>query len=289
MHSQLAPQDIAAPLDIRPRRVIEPSNALRGIDFPELWEYRSLIGSLVARHLQVRYAQTVIGVGWALFRPLISMIVFTIVFQKFARIPSDGRPYEVFSLAAIVPWTYFSSAVSSATESLSGSASMITKVYFPRLVLPVSFVVAPLVDLAVGMVMLLVMLLWYNIAPSLSSIAIIPLLVLAMMLTATGVGCALTALDIQYRDLRHLVPFALQMWMYASPVVYPIAMVPDRYRQLYMLNPMAGIISAFRSSLLATDPPDWPAITASLVTSAALCTVGVVYFRHRERVFADVV
>ncbi len=275
--------------DVRRRTVMEHSRGLRRVDVRELWEYRSLIVTLIARHVQVRYAQSVLGVGWSLLRPLISMIVFTIVFQRFVRIPSDGRPYPVFSLAAVVPWTYFATALGGASESLTGSGSMITKVYFPRLVLPISFVAAPLVDLAIGMVLLLFMLIWYGITPSVSSLVIIPLLIIAMMLTATGVGCIVTALDIQYRDLKQLVPFLLQVWMYVSPVVYPMSMVPPSYRRLYDLNPMAGTIAAFRSALLGTDAGDWHSVGRALVTSSLICAVGVVYFRYREPLFADVV
>jgi lipopolysaccharide transport system permease protein len=277
------------PPDVRRRTVMEHSRGLRRVDVRELWEYRSLIVTLIARHVQVRYAQSVLGVGWSLIRPLISMIVFTVVFQRFVKIPSDGRPYPVFSLAAVVPWTYFATALGGVSESLTASGSMITKVYFPRMALPISFVAAPLVDLAIGMVLLLLMLIWYGITPSISSLVIIPLLILAMMLTATGVGCIVTALDIQYRDLKQLVPFLLQVWMYVSPVVYPMSMVPPGYRRLYDLNPMAGTIAAFRSVLLGTDSGDWYSVGRALATSSLICAVGVVYFRYREPVFADVV
>ncbi len=274
---------------VRAHRVIQRSRVLRSIDFPELWGYRSLIVALAARQLQVRYSQTVFGVAWAVFKPLISMIVFTIVFQRVARIPSDGRPYQVFSLAAIVPWSYFSTAVSAAIESLSASASMLTKVYFPRLVLPIAEVVSPLVDFAIGMILLLGVLMMFGITPAPASVLVVPLLVGAMMLTATGVGAALAALEVQYRDLRHLVPFVMQMWMYASPVVYPVGMVPARYRSLYMMNPLAGTIAVFRSVVLGTEPADWAAIVRILAISTAIFAAGVIYFRHRERIFADVV
>lgn len=279
----------ARPSALRRLTVMERSRGLRRVNLRELWEYRSLILTLIARHVQVRYAQSVLGVGWSLIRPLISMVMFTIVFERFVRVPSDGRPYPVFSLAAVVPWAYFSAALSGASESLTSSGSMITKVYFPRLVLPISFVAAALVDLAIGLGLLLLVLMWFGITPSVSSIVIVPLLIVAMMLTATGVGCVVTSLDIQYRDLKHVVPLLLQVWMYASPVVYPMSIVPESYRQLYALNPMAGTIATFRSVLLGTDAGDWPAVGRALASSALICAVGVVFFRYREPVFADVV
>jgi lipopolysaccharide transport system permease protein len=194
----------------------------------------------------------------------------------------------VFVLAALVPWTYVSTAVSGASTSLSASAAMLTKVYFPRLALPISYVLSGLVDFTIGFVLLLTILLWTGITPLASSIIVIPWLVLTMILTATGVSSALAAFDVQYRDVRHVVPFLLQVWMYASPVVYPLSLVPDRYRQVYALNPMTGIIEAFRSVLLRTAVVDWRTISVSLAVSAALCVIGLVIFRYRERIFADV-
>ena len=201
----------ARPSAPRRRTVMEHSRGLRWVNVRELWEYRSLIVTLIARHVQVRYAQSVLGVGWSLVRPLISMIAFTVVFERFVKVPSDGRPYPVFSLAAVVPWAYFSAALSGASESLTSSASMIIKVYFPRLALPISFVAAALVDFAIGFGLLLLALIWFGITPSASSIVIVPAGP-GMMLTATGVGCMVTALDIlQHRDLKHVVPLLLQV------------------------------------------------------------------------------
>ena len=269
--------------------IIEPSKQYRGLDFRELWTYRSLVATLVARHLQVRYAQSVLGVGWSIVRPLISMVVFTIVFGQFARLPSDGHPYALFSLAAVVPWTYFSTALTSASESMAGSASMITKVYFPRFALPLAGVLAPLVDMAIGGILLLMMVTWFGLAPAWSSTWVIPLLIAVMMFTALGVGCFVAAVDVQYRDASRLVPFALQLWMYASPIVYPISMVPERYRPLYRLNPLVTTIETFRSILLGTPVLDWRSVGTALTTSLLICAMGAIYFRTRERIFADVV
>jgi lipopolysaccharide transport system permease protein len=215
--------------------------------------------------------------------------IFTVIFAKFAGIPSDGKPYQVFAFAALVPWTYVSAAVTGASSSLSASSAMLTKVYFPRLALPISYVLSGLVDFAIGLVLLLSMLFWFGITPLASSVAVVPWLVLAMVLTATGVACGLAAFDVQYRDVKHAVPFLMQVWMYASPIVYPMSLVPERYRKLYALNPMAGIIEAFRSVLLGTTAVDWTAIGLSLAVSGALCVTGIVIFRYRERIFADVV
>src|SRR5262245_36553667 len=198
-----------------------------------MWANRSLVATLVQRHVQVRYAQSVLGVGWSIARPLISVVVLTVIFGQFARLPSEGHPYALFSLAAIVPWAYFSTALTAASHSMAGSASMITKVYFPRLALPLSAVLAPLWDMAIGIVILVMTVTWFGVAPAWSSVWIVLLLVAVMAFTALGVGCFVAAIDVQYRDASGLVPFALQLWMYASPIVYPMSMVPDRYRALY--------------------------------------------------------
>jgi lipopolysaccharide transport system permease protein len=269
--------------------VLQRSDGPRPINVHELWEYRSLIAALTARQLQVRYAQTVLGVGWAVVRPLVSMLVFTIIFQRVVQVPSDNRPYQAFSLAAVVPWSYFSTVLTGAGDSLTGSSSMLTKVYFPRLALPISAAAAALVDFAIGFALLLVTIAWFGIVPSIWSVIVIPVLTLAMMLTAIGVGCAVAALDIQYRDVKQLVPFVLQIWMYASPVIYPLSSVPERYKALYQLNPMAPLIGGFRSVLLQTGPSDWHSIGVACLVSLSIGLSGMFYFRFRERIFADVV
>ena len=269
--------------------MLQRSYGPRPINVRELWEYRSLIAALIARELRVRYAQTVLGIGWAVIRPLVSMFVFTIIFQRVVQVPSDNRPYQVFSLAALVPWSYFSTVLTGAGESLAGSSSMLTKVYFPRLALPISAAAAALVDFAIGLGLLLVIVAWFGIVPSIWSVVVIPVLTIAMMLTGIGVGCAVAALDIQYRDVKQLVPFLLQVWLYASPVIYPISAVPQRYRALYQLNPMAPLIGGFRSVLLQTGPIDWRSIGLACLVSLSIGVSGMFYFRFRERIFADVV
>lgn len=271
-----------------PTLVIEPAGRWPRIDLRELWAYRGLFFFLVWRDVKVRYAQTVLGAGWAILQPVLTMLVFTVIFGRFANIPSDGVPYAVFSLAALVPWTYFSTALSGASNSLVSSTNLITKVYFPRLVIPFAPVLAGLVDFAVALLVLGAVMLFYGIVPGPLALVVVPLLVVAMMLTSAGVGCWLAALNIQYRDVKHVTPFLVQVWMYASPIVYPMSLVPERYHGVYALNPMAGIVEGFRAVLLGTGAVSWPTIALSLGVGAVLFVTGSLYFRRTERVFADV-
>lgn len=272
----------------RPPLVIEPGGRWPRIDLGELWAYRGLVRFLVWRDIKVRYAQTVLGAGWAVLQPVLTMVVFTVVFGGFANIPSDGVPYPVFSLAALVPWTYFSGSLSGSSNSLVASAHLITKVYFPRLVVPLAPVLAGLVDFAIAFGVLLAVMLGYGILPSPGALVVLPVLVLSMMITAAGMGCWLSALNIQYRDVKYVVPFLVQVWMYASPIVYPISLVPERYRSLYALNPMAGVIEGFRAVLLGTGRVPWSWIALSLGVGVLLLLTGTLYFRRTERIFADV-
>lgn len=268
--------------------VIEPVGALLGLDLRELWAYRGLFFFLVWRDVKIRYAQTVLGAGWAILQPLLTMAIFTVIFGRFAKIPSDGVPYSVFSLAALVPWTYFSTALSGASGSLVSNTNLLTKVYFPRLVIPFAPVLAGLVDLGVSFVILLGVMFYHGIMPGLLAIAVVPVLVLSMILTASGVGCWLAALNIQYRDVKYVTPFLVQVWMYASPVVYPMSLVPEKYRLVYGLNPLAGVIEGFRAVLLGTGPIPVATVGSSLLVALAFFITGALYFRRTERVFADV-
>jgi lipopolysaccharide transport system permease protein len=267
--------------EIRPPRSLE----LRA---SELWAFRDLLYFLVWRDLKVRYAQTVMGAAWAIIQPLLTMVVFTIIFGMFAKVPSDGVPYPVFSLAALVPWTYFSVAFSTSSASLVTNTNLITKIYFPRLVIPLAPVAAGLVDFAIALVILAAAMLLYGIAPSPVAIVVIPLLIAIMAVAAAGVGCLLAALNIQFRDVKYITPFLIQTWMYASPIVYPMSLVPERFRPFYMLNPMAGVIEGFRAVLLGTGPIPWMAIGIAAGVSALVFLAGVYYFRRTERLFADV-
>ncbi len=270
-----------------PTVIIEPSGPWPRIDLRELWAYRNLFLFLVWRDIKVRYAQTVLGAGWAILQPVIAMVVFTVIFGNFAKIPSDGVPYAVFSLAALVPWIYFSTALTTASNSLIANPNLITKVYLPRLVIPLAPVLAGLVDFAIALVILFAMMLAFGIVPS-SGVAVLPILVLIMMMAAAGIGCLLAALNVQYRDVKHIVPFLVQVLMFASPIVYPMSLVPEAYRVAYALNPMAGVIEGFRSALLGTNSISWSLLSVSAVSSVVFLTIGALYFRRMERVFADV-
>jgi lipopolysaccharide transport system permease protein len=274
--------------DARRTVIVDAGRRRRGIDAAELWAYRGLFFFLVWRDIKVRYAQTVLGAGWAVLQPLFSMVVFTIVFGKFARIPSDGVPYPVFSFAALVPWAYFSAAFTGASNSLLGSVSVFTKVYFPRLIIPCVPALASMVDFSIAFTILLVMAAVYGIFPSAVAIVVIPLAVLVMMATAIGVGCFLAATNIQYRDLRVMTAFLLQAWMFLTPIVYPLSIVPEAYRTVYLLNPMVGAVEGFRSVLLGTIPVPWSALGIALAVASLLLVSGVLYFRRTEPVFADV-
>jgi len=272
-----------------PTLVIAPSGRWPRIDLRELWTYRGLFVFLVWREIKVRYAQTVLGAGWAVLQPVLTMLVFAVIFGRFARIPSDGVPYPVFSLAALVPWTYFSTALSGASLSLTNDKNLVSKVYFPRLVIPFAPVLSGLLDFAIGLVILGVMMLAYGIAPHAGALVFLPVAALSMVLCAAGVGSGLAALNVQYRDVRYVVPFLTQVWMYASPIVYPASLVPERYRALYALNPMVGVIEGLRGSLLGTGGASWSIMGVSLASSLVLFVAGMLYFRRTERRFADVV
>ncbi len=268
--------------------VIEASSGWRLIDWRELWRYRDLFYFLVWRNVKVRYAQSILGIGWAVIRPVFSMVVFTIVFGNLANVASDGVPYAIFSYAALVPWTYFSSALTGASSSLVGASGMISKVYFPRLIIPLTTALSNLVDFAIALLILFGLMVWFGMQPTLWAL-LLPLLVLLMMLTAAGLGMWLTALAIQYRDVNYGLSFAVQLLMYAAPVVYPASSIPQQYRLLYGLNPMAGVIEGFRSALLGTNPMPWDLLLPGTMVAIIVFIGGALYFRRMERIFADVV
>ena len=267
--------------------IIEPQSGWRLIDWREMFAYRDLFYFLVWRGIKIRYAQSAIGIGWAIIQPVFSMIVFTIIFGKLANISSDGVPYAIFTFTALVPWTYFSSALTDGTASLVTNANLISKVYFPRLVLPLSAVIGKLVDFSIAMVLLFGMMVWYGVMPSIG-ILMLPLLILLMMLSAAGIAMWLTALAIQYRDVKHAISFVVQMLMYAAPVVYPTSIVPEQYQHLYAINPMVGVIEGFRSALLSTRPMPWDFLAIGSISAIVLFFSGAYYFRRKERIFADV-
>lgn len=271
-----------------PTIVIEPAPRWPSINVRELWANRELLYFLVWRDIKVQYAQTALGASWAIVQPLLTMLIFTVIFGRLAKIPSDGAPYSVFTLAALIPWMYFSNAFSAASASLVNSSNLITKVYFPRLIIPIVSVLSGLVNFAVSCVVLAIMMVWYHVTPLPIALVMIPALLLLTILTAIGVGSLLAAIYIQYRDVRHIVPFIVQIWMYISPVVYPLSLVPARYRTLYALNPMAGIIQTFRVVLLKTGEIPWGTLGISSIVGLMLFVVGTLYYRNTEHLFADV-
>lgn len=267
--------------------VLEPRRGRQLVDWRELWEYRDLFFFLVWRDVKVRYAQSALGIGWAVIQPVFSMIVYTIVFGRLANIDSDGVPYAIFSFAALVPWTYFSNALTDGVSSLVTNASMISKVYFPRVILPMSAVLSKLVDFGIATTFLLGLMAWYRIAPT-WGICILPLLILLMMLSASGLGIWLTSLAIQYRDVKYAMSFGVQLLMYAAPVVYPASAVPERFQLVYALNPMVGVIEGFRAAFLGTRPMPLDLIAVGCLSATLVAVSGLFYFRSRERIFADV-
>lgn len=266
---------------------IRPMNGWVPIDLKEIWEYRELLQTFVVRDIKVRYKQTALGAAWAVIQPLFMMVVFTLFFGKLAKIPSEGIPYPIFSYAALLPWTLFSEGLTRSTGSMISNAGIMTKVYFPRLILPISGVVSPLVDFAIAFVILLGMMLYFGFYPTVNIIWL-PAFILLALATSLGVGLWLSALNVQYRDFQYTVPFLIQIWLFASPVVYPSSLLPEPYRMIYGLNPMAGVIEGFRWALLGTSPPS-SLIAVSVVVVIAILISGAFYFRRMEKTFADVV
>jgi len=267
---------------------IEPSRGWVSIELSELWTYRELLYFLIWRDVKVRYKQTVIGIGWAILQPLLTMVIFTMIFGNFAKIPSDGLPYPVFAFTALLPWNLFAGALNRCTLSLVGSANLITKVYFPRLIVPVSAIISGIIDFAIAFVFLLGLMLWFHIVPTWGAIAL-PIFLLLTLITALAVGLWLSALDVRYRDVGHAIPFLIQIWMFLSPVAYPLSVVPEKWRLLYSLNPMVGVIEGFRWALLGKESPDFMVIAVSTAVVVALLLSGLVSFPRLERTFADVV
>ena len=274
--------------DIMPEiTIIDADKRQPLIDWRELRQYRDLFYFLVWRDVKTRYAQSVLGVGWAVIQPLFSMVVFTIVFGGLANVDSDGVPYAVFSYTALVPWTYFSGSLTASSGSLVSSSNLLTKVYFPRIVIPVAPLLSKLVDFGIAFVILIVMLFWFRITPTIG-LLFLPFLILLMMLTAGGMGMWLTALSVQYRDVNYAMGFVVQLLMYAAPVVYPASLIPERYQLFYALNPMVGVIEGFRAALLGTRAMPWDFIAVGAGVAIVLFVSGMFYFRRKEHIFADV-
>ena len=266
---------------------INPPAGWRMLDWRELWAYRELLSVLTMRDIKVRYKQTVLGAAWAVIRPFLTMVIFSVVFGQLAKMPSDGYPYPVFVYAALLPWTFFAGAISTSGQSLIGSSNLVSKVYFPRLIIPLSSVGAGLIDLLISTGILLLLMLWYGVGWTWHLLAV-PLLLLAVVFAALGVGTLLSALTVSYRDFTHLTPFLVQIWMYVTPVIFPVTLVPERWQWLLYLNPMTGLVEGFRSAFLG-KPFDPAGLGISCVITIALLIVGVLYFEKVERRFADVI
>lgn len=271
-----------------PQVVIRPSRGWVPLRLAAIWEYRELLYFLIWRDIKVRYKQTVLGAAWAIIQPFLTMVVFSIFFGQLAKIPSDGLPYPIFAYCALLPWQLFSHALIESGNSLVGNQNLITKVYFPRLVIPLAAVLAGLVDFAIAFLVLLGMMAYYGIVPT-AAVLTLPLFLLLSLLTALGAGLWLSALNVQYRDVRYTIPFLTQLWLFATPVVYPASLVPEPWRILFGLNPMTGVVEGFRWALLGTAHAPGFMSAVSIAVVLALLVGGLYYFRRMERTFADVV
>ena len=269
------------------RTVIEPVRGWRRLDFRELWAFRELLWVLTVRDIKVRYKQTLLGASWAILQPLMTMVVFSIFFGKLAKMPSDGHEYPIFVYAALLPWTFFANAVSSSSQSLIGSAHLVNKVYFPRVIIPMASIGCGLLDFVVASSILLILMLYYGV-PFGVNLLLVPALLAVLIVTVCGIGATLSALNVAYRDFRYVVPFMLQLWMFVTPVVYPIGIVPESWRWVLQLNPMTGVIEGFRSAFLG-NPFDIAGFLISAVVAGALLVGGVAYFERVERRFADII
>jgi len=278
----------AAVAGARREAIIRPGKGLFDLELDAIWRYRELMFTLMLRDIQVLYKQAALGAAWAVIQPVFAVAVFTIVFGSFAKMPSDGIPYPIFAFAAVLPWTYFAEATRRASTGLVDDSELVRKVYFPRLVIPLAKVTAPLLDFAIAFVVLLVLMAFYGVAPSFKLLAIIPLILIAGLL-ALAIGLWLGPVNVRFRDVKHTVPFMLQIGMYASPIVYPLSQVPAEWQTLYSLNPMVGVIEGFRWAVFDRGHPDFAALGIGLAVIAVLLVAGLVFFKNQERTFADVI
>jgi lipopolysaccharide transport system permease protein len=267
---------------------IEPIHGWATLKLKELWEYRELLYFLVWRDVKVRYKQAALGAAWAILQPLLTMLIFSVIFGMFAKVPSDGTPYPLFAFVALVPWNFFATSLTQSSNSVVGSANLITKVYFPRLAIPLASVLAGLVDFALSFVVLLGMMVYYHHAPTIH-VLWLPAFLLLGLAASIGMGFWLSAMNVKYRDVRYVVPFLVQFWMYASPIIYPSSMIPARYRTLYALNPIVGVVDGFRWALLGTKTAPGPVVAVSAAATLLFLLGGALYFRRMETEFADIV
>lgn len=272
----------------KPFLEIVPRKGFIAIDWRELWAFRDLFMFLVWRDIIVRYKQTVLGAAWAILQPLAAMLIFTLFFGKLANMPSDGLPYSLFSYSGLIIWSFFSHSMNQAAGSLISDERLVTKVYFPRLFIPLAPVLGGLVDFGIAFLLLFLMVFVYGVGLHVNLLAM-PLVVAIAAIAASGVGVWLAALNIKYRDFRYVIPFLTQLWMFASPVVYPASLVPERWRVLYALNPLTGVIEGFRWAVLGTEVNPWPGLLVSTVSAIIVFISGVAYFKRTERFFADII
>ncbi len=268
--------------------ILRPTRGWGSLNLKELWRYRELIYFLTWRDLKVRYKQTVLGAAWAILQPFLSMVVFSVFFGGLLNIPSDGIPYPLFSYTALLPWGVFSKALNDAGRSLVTNRAMITKIYFPRMVIPLSSVLASVVDFLIAFVVLLGMLYYFDFPPT-AGVWSLPFFLILAMVTALGIGLWLSALNVLYRDIGYIIPFLTQLWFYLTPIVYPASKIPERWQLIYALNPMVGVVEGFRWALLGTSSAPRPALAVSVGVAFAMLLSGMFYFRRMERTFADMV
>jgi len=269
--------------------VINSQKGLLRIGFRELWSYRELLYFFVWRDIKVRYKQTAIGALWAIFRPLFAMLIFTFFFGRFAKMPSDGVPYPIFVYIGLLLWNYFSSGLSNSSNSMVSNANIIQKIYFPRLIIPISSSFVGLVDFVIASVILSGLMFYYHYIPNITGILYMPLLVFVTFLSSVGLGCFLASINVKYRDVRHAVPFFIQMLMFLTPVIYPVSMLGDKFKWLLAVNPMSGVIETARGTILGIKTVDWQILSISMIISLSLFIFGIVYFRKTERFFADII
>jgi lipopolysaccharide transport system permease protein len=286
---QQTPPQPTPPADTLPHLRIQPSKGWVALKLNELWAYRELLFFLTWRDIKVRYKQTVLGAAWAIIQPFMTMIVFSLFFGGLAQVPSDGVPYPIFAYAALVPWTFFATGLTMSSNSLVGSANLIKKVFFPRLVIPIATVFSGVIDFILAFLVLLLMMVFFGIMPTIN-VVLLPLFVLLAFVTALGVGLWLSAMNVQFRDVRYTVPFLTQFWLFATPIAYPSTLIEnDLLRTLYGINPMVGVVEGFRWALLGTETAPGPIIIASSLAAVTLFVSGLFYFRRMEKSFADVV
>jgi lipopolysaccharide transport system permease protein len=273
-------------LSVLQELVIRPTKGWNPLNLVDLWRYRELVLFLAWRDISVRYKQTALGAAWAIIQPFMTMVVFSIFFGQLGQIPSDGLPYPIFSFCALIPWQLFAYSVGESGNSLVANQNLITKVYFPRIVIPLSAILGGLLDFVIAFCVLIVMMIFYHIQLN-ATVWLLPLLILLTVITAFGVGLWLSALNVEYRDVRYTIPFLTQFWLFLTPIAYPSSIVPEQWRTLYAINPMVGVVEGFRWALLGNGAPPGPSFFVSILTAVIIMTSGLFYFRRMERTFAD--